>query len=115
MTKKNIIDELKEEFGTYRRLAAASAVAVREIAKQIGVKKMTATFRGQRPFPLEMLSVDQCFPSQNEDIIEILQSIKRDGNATKEYTVSLSKFSDREWNVDKWRTLGWKLEKLNLG
>jgi hypothetical protein len=73
-----------------------------------------AMFKGTRPFPLEMLRMDECFPHQNEDVIEILKSIKNEENDDKIRVVTVAKYSDRQWHVDRWQLLGWKLEKLFL-
>jgi hypothetical protein len=75
---------------------------------------MRATFIGKKPFPLEMLREEECFPSTNTDIANILCSIKRLHNVSKEYEITLTKRNDRPWEIDRWARVGYKLKKVYL-
>jgi hypothetical protein len=78
---------------------------------------MRATFIGSKPFPLEMLTEDECYPSTNLDTTRIIQSIRREDPPTTEYEITVTRApraTERQWAVDKWRLLGYKLKKIYL-
>ncbi len=75
---------------------------------------MRATFVGTRPFPLEMLTEDECYPFTAMDNIKIINSIRREDPPKTEYEITVAKIRNRQWTIDKWRLLGYKLKKLHI-
>ncbi len=76
---------------------------------------MRATFVGTKPFPLEMLTRDECYPSTGKDVIAIIDSIRRECPEGREYEVTLARtHGDKVWQIDTWRLYGYKLKKLYI-
>lgn len=78
----------------------------------MGQNKVRATFVGCTRFPFKMLAEDQCFPDTDKDIEEILNTIK--DSPTREYSVTVAKYNERQWAIDRWKQFGWKLKKIYL-
>lgn len=74
---------------------------------------MRAAFSGTKPFPLEMLKEDECYPFTEQDILNILKSVRREEPG--QCVVTLQKVNSKAWTISRWERLGWKLVKLYGG
>lgn len=76
---------------------------------------MRATFVGTKPFPLEMLTKDECYPSTTSDILAIIKSVRKEDPPETEYEVTVARtHGDKVWQIDTWRRYGYKLKKLYI-
>jgi hypothetical protein len=65
---------------------------------------------GKRPFPIDMLRYDRCWPRTQEDSAKIDATLL--GGGPKDYVVvELSTMNDEKPTNDRWMSFGWCTEK----